>query len=115
MNKQRSPCKQLIILSNNNNDQRHLILDAGKTDLLLAVCEIIDNVLRGNVKLSNRERDQLRRYRKSIRAMADRVVPHKYKKKLLVQRGGFLPLILAPALGAVAGLVGEVISKALSK
>jgi hypothetical protein len=95
--------------------KRKKLLAVGKDDLLLAICEIVDNVLKGTVKLNNVQKKKLLRYKKELRNIADRKASKTSKKKVLNQRGGFLPLILTPALGLIASLVGEVIGNAISK
>lgn len=94
--------------------QRKAMLLNSNNDLMMAICEIVDNVLRGTVKLRPSDRKKLSKYKSVLREMADRSLAKKKKKTLLLsQRGGFLPLVLAPALALVASLVGEVVGKAI--
>ena len=104
----------LKVLKSAKPAQRKAILLAADDDLILAICEIVDNVLRGNVKLSTTQKTKLSKYKKAMRYTAAHKVSKKNKRKLLTnQTGGFLPLILGPALALVAGLVGEAIGKHL--
>jgi len=41
--------------------------------------------------------------------------PYRYKRDLLIQKGGFLPALLAPIIGLVGGLVGDLIGSAIRK
>lgn len=93
--------------------QRKAILLTNSDDLILAICEIVDNVLRGTVQLKARDRKKLQQYKKVMRELANRKIAKKDKKSILLQKGGFLPLVLAPALSLVASLVGEAISSAI--
>ena len=93
--------------------QRKAILLTNSDDLILAICEIVDNVLRGTVQLKARDRKKLQQYKKVMRELANRKIAKKAKKSILLQKGGFLPLVLAPALSLVASLVGEAISSAI--
>ena len=95
--------------------QRKAILLNSTDDLLLAICEIVDNVLRGTVKLNANQRKKLHQYKKVMRDMASKTISKKRKKELVAQKGGFLPIILAPALGLLASLVGELIGSAIKK
>ncbi len=91
--------------------QRKAIIRAGGKDLVLAICEIVDNLLRGTVTLSAGQRKKLQRYKKILREIANRKVGVRKKTNHLVQRGGFLSALLAPTLGIIASLIGEAISK----
>lgn len=105
-----------ILMKAKKPKHRRAILDSGNDDLVMAICEIVDNVLRGTVKLKSADKQKLVHYKKVMRDIANKRVAKKQKKKLLLsQKGGFLPVILAPALALVASLVGEVVGKAISK
>jgi uncharacterized membrane protein len=95
--------------------QRTPLLNVGKDDLILAICEIVDNVLRGTVKLTTAEVGKLKKYKNGMRKMVDKKVPKIEKAKILNQSGGFLPIILAPVLAVLGSLLGEVIGKAIAK
>jgi predicted glutamine amidotransferase len=107
--------KLLDALRKASKKKRTNLLKIGKDDLLLAICEIVDNVLKGTVKLKPAEQKKLQRYKKELRLVCDRKVSKQRKKKVINQKGGFLPLILGPALAVVGSLLGEVIGKALTK
>ena len=105
----------LNVLRSVKPHQRKAILLTSTDDLLLAICEIVDNVLRGTVKLNASQRKKLQRYKKVMREMASKSMSKKKKKNAVSQHGGFLPLILAPALGVLGSLVGELVSSAIRK
>ena len=102
-----------LLQKTTHKKRRQALIYVGKEDLIRALCEIIHNVLLGNVKLQPAEIRRLKRYKSVLRQLADRKVATKTKKELINQEGGFLPFILGPALGVVASLVGEAIGKAL--
>lgn len=65
-------------------------------------------ILRGNVPLKHSHKRRLKWYACLLRHLADKNNSWKNKKRLIVQRGGFLPLLLAPILGSVLSrLIGE--------
>ena len=103
----------LHVLDKAKPQQRKAILKTANNDLVIAICEIVDNVLRGTVKLTPAQRKKLRRYKSALRILADKKICCKDKKGLVIQNGGFLPLVLAPALSVAAGILGEVIGKAI--
>ena len=88
---------------------RKAILSEADKDLVLALCEIVINVLNGNVKLSDSERSKLIRYKKALRDLANKKNSVKAKRDILVQRGGFLAALLPPALGLLASIIGKAI------
>ena len=99
--------------------QRNQVLKSATSDLTLAVCEVIDNVLSGNVHLKPKQRHRLQKYKSVLRKMVDRKISLKKKKSLLIQQGGFLPILLAPIIAAIAStvlpVVGQLVSNAIAK
>ena len=83
--------------------RRALIQTADKEEIL-AVSEIIDNLLRGNIPLSDKQRKRLKRHRKKLRHIASKRVSIKQKKILINQTGGFLSAIIPLALSLLGGL-----------
>ncbi len=75
---------------------RRAILRESDKALIYTICEICENLLMGNISLTEEERQRLRRYRKDLRRLAERGEGWEEKKDVLVQRGGaFLPLLLS--------------------
>src|SRR5215813_13051840 len=63
------------------------------------------NLLKGNVELTRDQLHKHRRKRKVIRKLADKKTPLSTKKKL-IQKGGFLSLLLPPLIGTLESLFG---------
>jgi hypothetical protein len=63
------------------------------------------NVLNCNVKLSGCVTRKLRKHKAGLRKVADKRDPISGKKKLIVQRGGFLLPLLSAVLPALATLI----------
>lgn len=99
----------LRVLKIANKKQRKAILDSGSKDLILCLCEVIDNVLSGTVKLSTKQKKDLSKYKNILRQLIDKKVTITKKRKLFIQKGGFLPAILGPALGLAATIIGQLI------
>lgn len=96
----------LRVLKKANPKQRKAIINDGNKDLILCLCEVIDNILHGTIKLSPKQKKELSKYKKVLRQLVDKKVAIKRKRRLFVQKGGFLPAILGPALGLAATLLG---------
>lgn len=91
-----------------NNKQRSAVLQKADLKLVRCICECALNILRGNVPLKHPHKQRLKRYACVLRRLADKNNSWKDKKRLIIQRGGFLPLLLAPILGTVLSrLIGE--------
>ena len=76
---------------------------------LLSECAL--NILKGTITLSNKHKEKLRRYRKSLHILSKKTTPVAKKKKI-IQTGGFLPAILGGVLPALLPAIVE-ITKAL--
>lgn len=97
----------LRVLSTAKPKLRKAIVANSDAELVLALCEVIVNVLSGNVKIDYRQRQRLKRYHTTLRKLIDRTKSIKQKKDLIVQQGGFLPSLLVPALSVIASLVSS--------
>ena|SRR5215469_12920445 len=84
--------------------RKAILLNCG-SDLLKCVGECALNVLRGTVKLTKCSKRKLRKHRGLLRKIADRGVSINKKRKIIVQRGGFLLPLLSAVLPFIASLV----------
>lgn len=91
-----------------NDKQRKALLQTADSKLIRHICECALNVLIGNVPLQKSHKSRLRRHAKTLRKLAEPCVSLSKKKKIIVQRGGFLPALLAPIIGT---LLASIISK----
>ena len=75
--------------------QRKVVIKSASEYLILTLCEIAVNVLKGKVPLNPTQFQKLKKKKAGIRLIADKnVCLLKKKKKLLNQSGGFvLPLL----------------------
>jgi hypothetical protein len=98
----------LRVLKKASPKLRKAILTNSEKELILALCEIITNVLSGTVKLSSKQKKHLNTHKKSLRRVVDKRVGIKEKRHLL-QKGGFLTTLLPPALTLLASLINHAI------
>ena len=84
---------------------RKKLLDTHNSDLVRALCEIIQNVLNGNVKLSPSEIKRLKKYHRDILKIAHKTTSLKKKKQLIIQKGGFLATLIPPAIALLTALL----------
>ena len=84
---------------------RKAIVSNCDRELVHSICECVLNVLNGKVRLSDCVARKLRKHRTVLRKVADKRVHLLGKKKLIVQRGGFLLPLLSAVLPALATLI----------
>jgi hypothetical protein len=92
-------------LSKKNSRYRNALLNKADRKLITAVCEVIHNTLEGNIPINSALKELLSNKRNLLRKLVQKnsIV---YKKKLLIQQGGFiLPLLLPAALTAIASAI----------
>ena len=80
--------------------QRKALLAQGGKPLQLCLRECAINILKGNVHLTKSQFKKLQKYKKKLRGLSKKNTSHK-KRLLIEQRGGFLPLLLAPIVGSL--------------
>ena len=90
---------------------RKAIISKYDKDLVNCVSECTLNLLHGNVKLSDCARKKLRKYRRQLRTFVERRVSLARKKKLIIQRGGFLVPLLTAVLPTLASLIYDSLKK----
>lgn len=93
----------LHVLKNCNSNVRKSIIKHANPELLKTLCEICMNVLNGNAKISNSCKNNLKNYKSPLRKLTSPRVGLKSKKKILIQKGGFLPVLLGAILSGVIG------------
>jgi len=101
----RSNYHTLQVLKTADPKLRKDILANCKSEILKTLSEYSLNLLRGNVKLTSCQKRKLRKHRVHLRKLADKRVLLTYKKKAIVQRGGFLLPLIGAVLPSIASLV----------
>ncbi len=96
----------LQVLAKSKPKLRKLLIDHVPPSVLAAICECSLNVLKGVIPLPPRQRQRLARYKTHLRALANKRVSKKRKKRYLKQRGGgLLNVLLPPAIGVLGNLL----------
>jgi hypothetical protein len=90
----------------NQND----IIKRAKAPLINKICECILNILNGKVKISKEDYDKLIPYKKTFRKLLEKKIKLTQKKKLIIQKGGFLQIIL-PLITAAVDLFSNLFKK----
>lgn len=99
----------LKVLARANKKQRKAIVDTANSELILCICECVFNILNGHVKITAGNKKKLARYKSVLRRLATRDCPVNDRRKLIIQKGGFLPILLSPILNVAGQLLSDII------
>jgi len=88
--------RRLSVLTKSKPPMRKQLIQTAPKEIIDTVCECCLNVLKGTVPLSKIQKQKLGKHRNVLRQMVKKKIPLQQKKKMLVQRGGFLPMLLGP-------------------
>jgi len=110
---ERNLCFLKDIHKHKGKKKKNLLIKASK-DNIDSISEIASNVLKGNLKLNELNKVKLRKHADVIRVLAAKRTPLKKRKEILIQRGGFLPLLIAPFLTAIGSIAASVIARKLN-
>jgi hypothetical protein len=96
--------------------RRQALLESSTDAQIRCICECVYNVINGKVPFDEEEKSKLLPYRDVMTKLLDRNEKRtkkfwRKKKRLLVQKGGFLPLILGPLLGVAGSLLTDLITR----
>ena len=69
------------------------------------ICECSLNVLNGNLPISSQQKKKLRKYKVTLRKIANRKESLPKKKKIIIQEGGFLNILIPAAISAISTLI----------
>ena len=78
--------------------------------MINSISEIAENLLIGNIPIQSQEFKKLSKYKAILRRLRKKTTV-KTRRNLLQQKGGFLPLLIPPALSLLATVLGSVVSK----
>ena len=105
--------KELDELSNvKDKVQRKELLKNAENCVIDAISEIAKNCLAGNIPLKSCDFKKLSKYQKQLRQISKKSSNQK-RRNIIVQSGGFLNLLIPPALTLIASVLSNVISKKL--
>lgn len=71
------------------------------------ISECCLNTLKGNIPLSSSQKKKLSHHKSLIRALSLKKLPLYEKRKLIVQKGGFLNVLIPAALSILTSLINR--------
>jgi hypothetical protein len=83
---------------------RKAILKNSDKDLIITICECVYNLLCGNVITDRKILKKLESHKKTMRKLVSSNDSIESKRNLLIQKGGFLPIIIPTILDLVTRL-----------
>ncbi len=91
------------------------MLAKSSPELIKSISDCCHNILIKNIPLTKGQHKKLQKHKNVIRAIGTKGLSISKKRKLLTQKGGFLSALLAPVIGTVASLVGDLVSSAVHR
>jgi hypothetical protein len=91
-----------------DKDRKNFIATCNK-DLIHCICECTRNLLKGHLPLKKRHLKSLSRHKHLLRKLSLKKTALNQRKKIL-QKGGFLALLIPTLVSALSGLVGNLIT-----
>jgi len=114
MNRLRKYSALLAAIQSADPRTRIGILRTAPDEFIKTILEVVINSLAGNITHSKRALQKLKPYKNILRSMRQTSSARNIRKKLIKQKGGFLPFLLAPVIAAAAApaIASNVASKA---
>lgn len=94
-----------------DNIGKKRLLKIANKDQINTLCEATVNVVKKNVPIDSCTRSKLCKHRHAITELTFKKKPLAKKRRILIQKGGFLPIILSTLLPLLASAVPELLNK----
>ena len=97
----------LYVLKKADPKLRNAILKHVDDVVIKTINEILFNIINKNHKINKSVLDKIKPYKNTIRKVCSPETSVKQKRKHLIQKGGFLPIIISSVLSGVIGKILE--------
>ena len=89
-------------------NRKKVLSEVGGDDMIYkSLREIAHNTIKGNVKLNKFQKAKLKPYSRTLKDLCTSPKCSKRRKKLVVQSGGFLPILIPAVASLIASLVAK--------
>ena len=85
--------------------KRDLLIDYASKQDIVAIQEIVYNLMYGSIPLTSSQKRTLSKYQQTLREIIRKSTSVKHKKQVLKQEGGFLPTLIPIALSVLSSLL----------
>jgi hypothetical protein len=99
----------LCTLSKCKPKMRKAILMSADKELITAICESIFNMLNSNLDINRETLTKLKPFKKTFRKLVSKSTLAN-KKKILIQKGGFLEFLVPAVISGISSIVSSIIS-----
>lgn len=100
----------LLAISKCKTCMRKAIINKSDKKLVNSICEMVFNLINGNLSINNSDFQKLKKYKTSLRKLVKKSNLAS-KKKILVQNGGFLQFLIPAVITGISEIVSSLISK----
>jgi len=97
-----------LLLLADRKIQKKLIQNSNK-EQIYCICEIILNLLKGKIPISDDVFKLLNKEKKLLRKIVKK--SSLKNKKYLIQKGGFLQILLPTVISALSSIIGEIVKQ----
>lgn len=97
----------LYVLEKAKPKLRNVLLKHVDDIVIKTLNEIIFNIMNKNHKISKRVYEKIKPYKNAIRKVCSPKTSMRLKRKHLIQKGGFLPIIISSVLSGIIGKILE--------
>ena len=97
------------ILDNLTLKYQKAVIDKADKKLINDLCTGIQNILNGNIKLDNNDREKLRKYKNKLRKLISK--SNLKTKRKIIQTGGFLGVLIPSLISGLTSLIANTINK----
>ncbi len=101
----------LLLLSNCEKKIRDAVLNKCSKERILSIVECILNVINGNIQIDPESYEKLKPFNKIFKKILDKKNNFKIKRKLIVQKGGFLQFLIPAIVSGIATIISSSVSK----
>ena len=95
---------QLRLLQICPNRERSKLIRKLPNSCIKSVCECVLNVLQGRIRLSKQQKAKLSRHKHTLRKVIYKKTSLASKRRLIIQKGGFLQYLIPAALSTLSTL-----------
>lgn len=99
--------RDLHLIKNCPKNLKRKLLKKISSRSVKAICECVLNTLNGNIPLSRYQKNALKKYKGPLRKIGNKKGSLFTKKKLIIQHGGFLNILIPAALSVLTGLINR--------
>ena len=100
----------LLLLSKCKPKLRKALVTSGSKESIYSIIECILNVCNGNVRINSQDFQKLKPYNKTFKKLIDKKVHIGEKKNLIIQKGGFLEVLIPAIISGLASIISSAIS-----